>query len=139
MALDDLYGPGTEDALRALLPGADVVTSTAPDGSVGVRGSWADSVVKFVCFPERVHFTTLRGTGRYAWLCARLPVFFRERGVDTFTASARDEQSARILRRAGFEGDLALTHPLAADDRMSQYTAWKAGGTEPGWHKELTP
>ena len=103
-ALEQVYGEGVSEALRAALPDKPKVTETpTPNGSVRVTVRWPRSEMKIDCTPERVHFAHLR-SGRknlYTELCESLPALFRERGVVEFTASPADAETAEVLMKRG--------------------------------------
>lgn len=102
MTLDELYSKGTASALKKLVGGQQ--EQAAIEDGVRVYFEWADgSVMKIDAFADRVHFLTLHSQreGLYSDLCDTLPEFFKDRGVKTFTASARDGESEAILRKRG--------------------------------------
>lgn len=117
MTLTTLYGSGALAGFTAacrfpLLNYSDpiIVQADTPTGSVRVNVAWdhpdGRAEMKIECWPERVHYLTLRSgadhpTGLYTALCEALPDYFRNRGVLTFTASPRDVDGEAILRSRG--------------------------------------
>lgn len=100
--LDSLYGKGASSAFIGAT-GASTIGAHI-EGGVRVYCEWQDgSVMKIDCWPERVHFLTLRSErdGLYSDLCDTLPDLFKGWGVKTFTASAGSEESDAILRKRG--------------------------------------
>lgn len=100
--LDSLYGKGASSAFQKATGGS--VTEVSIKDGVRVYVGWDDgSVLKIDCFPRYVHYLTLKSyrKGLYTDLCGTLPDLFKQRGVESFTASPADVESDAILRRRG--------------------------------------
>jgi hypothetical protein len=127
MTFNAMYGSGALAGFRAAcsfpvlgFPLTDDDIAEAPNGDlVRVVVTWpAGASMKIDCSPTNVHFLTLRSgsdhpTGLYTALCNALPDFFRDRGVQTFTAAPRDPEAEGLLRTRGF-WDAVMRWRLAA-------------------------
>lgn len=120
MTFNEMYGVGARLGFAAacrfplLQNVSDPTINEYPeaDGHVRVNVTWevdggaATAVMKIDCTPTNVHFLTLRSgvdhpTGIYTALCAALPDFFRNRGVEYFTAQPGGANSEGVLRQRG--------------------------------------
>ena len=87
-------------AFKKALPGKPVVEHEG--GRFNVR--WDDgSVLKIEVSDTNVHYLTLvsEREGLYSDLFDSLPAYFKKQGIQTFTASPRDEASEKVLRTRG--------------------------------------
>ena len=102
--LDRLYGDGASEGFANALPGdpTEVLEIEVEGGHVRVNVVWEDATMKIECSETQVHYLALHSPGGlYTKLCDALPGFFKDLGVQTFTASPGDADSDAVLRRRG--------------------------------------